>query len=386
MKSKASEAAGSPGESGSSALTLRCSGCGIPLQTANRDQPGYAPEAALDKTPVVCQRCFRIKHYNEASSVTVDQDEFLKLLGGIAQTDSLVVHIVDLFDFEGSMISGLQRFIGHNEVLLVVNKTDLLPRVTNWNRLRNWVQQQAKLNGLRVADVVLCSAKKGAGFDRVVDAVGRLRGSRDVYVVGATNVGKSTLINRLIADYSDLEGELTVSRYPGTTLDAVRIPLEDGRHIIDTPGIVYASRLSEIVPRTDLAALLPDKPLKPLTFQLDAQQTLFFGGLVRFDFVEGRHQSFTAYLSPGIPVHRTKLERADSLYADHKGKMLAPPGEADLVSLPSWTRHRLRIPPGAEQDVVVSGLGWIKANGLDGATVDIHAPRGIKVLLRDSMI
>ncbi len=366
--------------------SLRCSGCGIPLQSENRDRPGYAPPSALDKHPAVCQRCFRIKHYNEASSVTVDQDEFLKLLGSIAQTNSLVVHIVDLFDFEGSLISGLQRFIGNNEVLLVVNKTDLLPRVTNWNRLRNWVQRQAKLNGLRVADVVLCSAKRGAGFDHVVEAVGRLRRGRDVYVVGATNVGKSTLINRLISDYSDLEQELTVSRYPGTTLDAVRIPLEDDKTIIDTPGIVYASRLSEIVPRQDLSALLPDKPLKPLTFQLDARQTLFFGGLIRFDFIEGPHQSFTAYVSSGIPVHRTKLERADELYADHRGEMLAPPSTADLDSIPPWTRHRLRIPRGEGQDIVVSGLGWIMASGRDGAVVDIHAPRGIKVLLRDSMI
>lgn len=368
------------------AETTRCTGCGAKLQTADRDRPGYVPESAAGREPVVCQRCFRIKNYNEASSIAVDQDEFLKLLGGIASTDSLVVHIVDLFDFEGSLISGLQRFVGQNEVLLVVNKIDLLPRVTNWNRLRNWVQKQAKENGLKVKDIVLCSAKRGAGFDRVVEAVARLRGTRDVYVVGATNVGKSTLINRLIADYSDLERELTVSRYPGTTLDAIRIPLDDGCHIVDTPGIVYEYRLTEIVPRSDLAALLPDKPLKPLTYQLDDKQTLFFGALARFDFVEGERQSFTAYLSSGIPVHRTKLERADELYATHKGELLAPPKREDLESLPPWTRHRLRIPKGARLDIFISGLGWIKANGMSGALVDVFAPRGVKVMLRDSMI
>lgn len=370
----------------SSSAVSRCAGCGIALQHVDSGLPGYVPETAVAKEPAICQRCFRIKHYNEASTVTVDQDEFLKLLGGIAATDSLVVHIVDLFDFEGSLISGLQRFVGNNEVLLAVNKIDLLPRVTNWNRLRNWVQKQAKENGLKVADVVLCSAKRGIGFDRVVEAVARLRGARDVYVVGATNVGKSTLINRLIADYSDLRRELTVSRYPGTTLDAVRIPLEDGMHIVDTPGIVYASRLTEIVPRGDLGAVMPDKPLKPLTFQLNERQTLFFGALARFDFIEGDRQSFTAYSSSGVPVHRTKLERADELYAEHKGKMLAPPSEEDLAGFPEWTRHRLRISRGERKDIFVSGLGWIKANGDSGALVDLFAPKGVKVLLRDSMI
>lgn len=364
----------------------RCAGCGIPLQSDNQQAPGFVPAASIDREGAICQRCFRIKNYNEASSITVDQDEFLKLLGSIASTDSLVVHIVDLFDFEGSLISGLQRFVGNNPVLLVVNKIDLLPRVTNYNRLRNWVQKQSRENGLKVADVVLCSARRNIGFDRVVEAVTSLRGKRDVYVVGATNVGKSTLINRLISDYSDLKRELTVSRYPGTTLDAVHIPLDDGHSIIDTPGIVYASRLTELVQRKDLGTIMPDKPIKPMTYQLNEKQTLFFGAMARFDFVEGDRQSFTAFVSSALDIHRTKLERADELYTEHKGVMLSPPETADLDALPPWTRHRLRIKPGKAQDIFVSGLGWIQANGTSGATVDIHAPRGVKVMLRDCIL
>lgn len=368
------------------AAASRCAGCGVTLQTSEPNRPGYIPDSALEREPAICQRCFRIKNYNDASSVAIDQDDFLRLLGGIAGTNSLVVHIVDLFDFEGSLISGLQRFVGNNPVLLVVNKIDLLPRVTNWNRLRNWVQKQARASGLKVAEVVLCSARRNIGFDRVVSTIADMRGDRDVYVVGATNVGKSTLVNRLISDYSDLERELTVSRYPGTTLDAVSIPLEDGRSIIDTPGIVYKSRLSEIVPRDALQAVLPDKPLKPATYQLNPQQTLFFGGLVRFDFVEGDHQSFTAYISSGLKIHRTKLERADELYANHKGEMLSPPSRDKLDEMPAWTRHQLRVKPGENVDVFVSGLGWIQANGKTGALLDIHAPKGVKVLLRDAML
>lgn len=366
--------------------TKKCAGCGVALQVQDASRPGFVPEAAREREPIICQRCFRIKHYNDASSVAIDQDDFLRLLGGIGSTNSLVVHIVDLFDFEGSMISGLQRFVGNNPVLLVVNKIDLLPKVTNWNRLRNWVQKQAKAGGLRIVDVVLCSARRNIGFDRVVEAIGQLRGDRDVYVVGATNVGKSTLVNRLIADYSDLRRELTVSRYPGTTLDAISIPLDDGRSIIDMPGIVYKSRLSEIVPRETLHALLPDKPLKPLTYQFYEKQTLFFGGLARFDFTAGERQSFTAYLSSGIPVHRTKQERADELYDNHRGEMLSPPSREELADMPPLVRHNLRIPPGGPKDIFISGLGWIKANGTTGAVVDVYAPKGVKVLLRDCIL
>ncbi|SFI62715.1 hypothetical protein SAMN02799624_01708 [Paenibacillus sp. UNC496MF] len=363
-----------------------CAGCGARLQTASADMPGYIPEAALDKEPPVCQRCFRIKNYNDAASVAVDNDEFLRLLGSIAGTNSLVVHIVDLFDFEGSLISGLQRFVGNNPVLLVVNKIDLLPKGINPNRLLNWAQKQTKAEGLKVVDIVLCSAKRNIGFERVIESIGRHRGDRDVYVVGATNVGKSTLINRLIRDYSDLERELTVSRYPGTTLDAVHIPLDDGKEIIDTPGIVYKHRMTELVPRNVLGALLPDKPIKQLVYQLNAGQTLFFGALARFDFVEGDRQSFSIYASNALQVHRTKLERADELFANHKGELLAPPSKEELEEMPAWTRHRLNIRRGTDTDIFVSGLGWIHVNGAAGALVDIHAPKGVRVLTRDALI
>ena len=364
----------------------RCAGCGAKLQSEAQEKPGYIPAAAAQREPAICQRCFRIKNYNEASTVAIDQDDFLRLLTGIGATNSLVVHIVDLFDFEGSVISGLQRFVGNNPVLLVVNKTDLLPKSTNLNRIRNWVQRQAKAFGLRTVDIVLCSAMKNTGLEHVLDAFEEHRKGRDVYVVGATNVGKSTLINRLIRDYSDLDRELTVSRYPGTTLDEVRIPLDDGKAIIDTPGIVYSSRLTEVVPRSVLQSIMPEKPLKPLVYQLNEGQTLFFGSLARFDFTNGQSQSFTCYISPALKVHRTKLERADELYAEHKGELLSPPTREQLEDIPAWTRHSLRIPPGGGTDIILSGLGWIHANSAHGAYAEVYAPKGVKVLLREALI
>ncbi|MBA9085119.1 hypothetical protein FHR92_001583 [Fontibacillus solani] len=365
---------------------LRCSGCGISLQSEDQGKPGYTPKQAFEREPIICQRCFRIKNYNESSSVTVEQDEFLRLLGQIGGKQALVIHIIDIFDFQGSVISGLQRFIGNNPVLLAVNKIDLLPKVTNWNKVRNWVQKEAKDAGLKVEDVVLCSAKQNSGFDRLLEAVGEYRGDRDVYVVGATNVGKSTLINRLIRDYSDLDQELTVSRYPGTTLDMVHIPLDDGKYIIDTPGIVYPSRYSELVSPQDLGVILPDKPMKPAVYQLNEGQTIFFGGFGRFDFIQGNRQSFTCFVSGRVPLHRTKLEKADELFANHAGELLNPPSKENIAKLPEWTRHEFRITKGNKCDLFISGLGWIKINNDQGAIVAVHVPKGIKVMVRPSII
>ena len=46
--------------------------------------------------------------------------------------------------------------------------------------------------------MVLISAHKGWGIDALLESINRFRNHQDVYIVGTTNVGKSTLINKLI--------------------------------------------------------------------------------------------------------------------------------------------------------------------------------------------
>ncbi|ASB94137.1 uncharacterized protein S101392_02666 [Bacillus subtilis subsp. subtilis] len=89
-----------------------CIGCGVTIQTEDKTGLGYAPSASLTKENVICQRCFRLKNYNEIQDVSLTDDDFLNILHGIGETDSLVVKIVDIFDFNGSWINGLQRLVG----------------------------------------------------------------------------------------------------------------------------------------------------------------------------------------------------------------------------------------------------------------------------------
>ncbi|EGF48839.1 GTPase YqeH, partial [Lacticaseibacillus rhamnosus MTCC 5462] len=70
--------------------------------------------------------------------------------------------------------------------------------------------------------------------DELLTAIEKYREHRDVYVVGVTNTGKSTLINRIIKQLTGVEDLITTSRFPGTTLDRIMIPLDDGQSLIDT--------------------------------------------------------------------------------------------------------------------------------------------------------
>lgn len=245
------------------AEALRCIGCGAEMQTEDKEAMGYTPKSALDKGletgELYCQRCFRLRHYNEIAGVNISDDEFLRLLTEVGNTDALVVNVIDIFDFNGSVIPGLHRFVSGNDVLLVGNKRDILPKSVKASKVKNWLRERAHEEGLRPVDVVLTSAHHEDDVSELMAEIETYRHGRDVYVVGVTNVGKSTLINAIIKNATGDADVITTSRFPGTTLDKIEIPLDDGSFIVDTPGIIHRHQMAHFVGPNDLKLVSPKR-------------------------------------------------------------------------------------------------------------------------------
>jgi ribosome biogenesis GTPase YqeH len=356
----------------------------VEIQTERPNELGYAPKSALEKEAIICQRCFRLKHYNEVQDVSLTDDDFLKILNGIGQTDGLVVKVVDIFDFNGSWLPGLHRFVGNNKVLLVGNKADLLPKSIKKNKLIHWMKREAKELGLKSVDVFLMSAQKGQGIREIAEAIEHYREGKDVYVVGCTNVGKSTFINAIIKEVTGEKDIITTSQYPGTTLDMIDIPLDNGASLYDTPGIINHHQMAHYVDKRDLKLISPKKEIKPKVYQLNEGQTLYFGGLARLDYVQGGRKSLTCYVSNDLHIHRTKLEKADELYEKQAGELLQPPRPEQMDEFPELVAHEFTI-KNEKTDIVFSGLGWVTVNE-SGSKVVAHAPKGVGVFVRDSLI
>ena len=89
---------------------ILCIGCGAPIQTKYKDRLGYTPQSALEKGletgELYCQRCFRLRHYNEITDVQLTDDDFLRLLHEVGDSNALVVNVVDIFDYDSELKIG----------------------------------------------------------------------------------------------------------------------------------------------------------------------------------------------------------------------------------------------------------------------------------------
>lgn len=128
--------------------------------------------------------------------------------------------------------------IGNKPRLLVLNKADLADEA----KTRLWIEYYGDL-GLKVIPI---SCATGAGLGRVLSearalmserterdaARGRTR-SLKLMMVGIPNVGKSSLINRLLGRASAKTGDR-----PGVTRGKQWLRLKDGTELLDTPGLL----------------------------------------------------------------------------------------------------------------------------------------------------
>ncbi len=331
----------------------KCAGCGVVLQDENVLQEGYTTSLEND----ICQRCFRMKNYGEYQAVAKSNDEYLSILKSVGETKDLVLYITDLLNIDKN-IEEVRRLIP-NKMILVLNKKDILPKSVKEEKLISYFKNL----GLDFEEIIVVSVNKNYNIDYLLKRIKYYQTSKNVYAIGHTNAGKSSLINKLIKNYSDKTQELTMSPLPSTTLSTVTIEINDHLTLIDTPGLIDNGSILNIVDAKMVKKISPLKEIKPRTYQIKKNQSIIIEDFLRIDYVDGVKNSFTLYVSNSLKVKR----------------LLNAANHEDLKEL-NKTSYDVVF----GQDLVISGLGFIKM--VDKCNIDVYLDKNVEAFLRKNLI
>ena len=270
----------------------KCVGCGIELQFLDKNKVGYT-ENVNDK---LCKRCFRLANYGEYTNVSFDNNDYEKLLKNISN-DSLIVYVCDI------LFLNLERIRDYNNMILVVTKRDVMPKSIKDDKIINYIMKYTS-----VKDVIIVSSKTNYNLDYLYNYIKRNSNNNEVYFIGDTNSGKSTLINKLVKNYGDGSNEVTVSMYPSTTLALVPIKLRD-LCIIDTPGIVDYTNIVNYLNKADLKKVTSVKEIKPKSCQISDSGSLVIDDFVRIDYKTSTKNSIVIYGSNFLNIRFNSLKK-----------------------------------------------------------------------------
>lgn len=257
-------------------------------------------EALKNKEEVtVCARCHSLRNYGQVKNEKVENliPDFdfnrlitTRLMKPTGTADStVVVMVVDCSDFDGSfpkraassLFQALEKTqkdskLGKRlpKLVLVATKVDLLPSQISPTRLDRWVRHRAKANGApRLNAVYLVSARKDLGVRNLLSFIKELAGPRgNVWVIGAQNAGKSTLINAFAKREGVNASKLTEAAVPGTTLGIIRIGgiLSAKAKMFDTPGLLHPNLMSMRLNRDEQKMVEIRKELQPRSYRMKA--------------------------------------------------------------------------------------------------------------------
>ena len=314
-------------------MNRKCMGCGNILKDDELEHN-------------ICNRCFRLKHYGEYHVTNKDNSDYLKIINNIDSND-LVIYVTSLLNLT---IMDLSKF---KNVIVVLTKRDILSKSVKDNKIIDYVK-----NHYNFKDIEVISSIKNYNLDNLISKIEKYN-KKKVYLIGNTNSGKSTLLNKLIENYSESDIDITTSMYPSTTLNTIEVKIKDIM-FIDTPGIIDNGSVINYIDYKMLKKITPKKEVKPRTYQIKGKGSLVIEDLVRIDY-ETNDNSMTIYIANSVNILRV-------------GE-----GNPRLKDLPK-REFNLKN----DKDIVITDLCFIKF--VKGLKVNIYANNNINVYERDNLI
>ena len=163
-----------------------------------------------------------------------------KEISSIISMIDVVIEVIDSRIPYSSRIPGLNKLTRDKKNIIVFNKYDLCDK----DETNKWINKYTNEGNI----CVTCDAKNSNDYKKIINEVKNLmininkkRASKNLLpkkakciVIGVPNVGKSTIINKIVG-----KNIVGIGNKPGVTKNLSTIKINEFMDLVDTPGILW---------------------------------------------------------------------------------------------------------------------------------------------------
>lgn len=368
---------------GKQSRVLRCYHCGAILQCENENEKGYIiPESLHRATPIqiiYCDRCFEtMKAFNNSELEQKVDQEVLKILDDAFATDALIIWVVDLFSFNGTLNSEIAKKVKKLNVIVVGNKRDLFPLNVKDESLVEYLNVTFNAYGIKPKSVRLLGATNKIDSKELIDSVNTARKGHDVYMIGNSTSGKTSIINRAMKGFENKTSrQIKTITYPGTSVNVLEIPLSRSSFFYELPGISQTTSATGKLEKDVVRQIVPKKAVKFITRTMSAGDALMVGSLAAFEIIKGKTTNYRFYSAEGVETRKVQSKKLDDYINENNIRRFARPVSERLVSFLDYDMFEYAMENDKKwHDIAIEGLGWLSFIA-QGQMIRVRLPKGV---------
>lgn len=363
----------------------RCHLCGAVLQSKSKKEKGFITGNILNnesykESILYCDSCLqKMKSINRSMLAQDADDDVLTILKDANATDGVILYVVDAFLFTGSLNPDVMKRISNLKVSVLATHCDLFGKKDK-EKICEFIAKCFADAGVSIKEVIPISKYEDVDTELLYKKLNEFRKGHDVYMIGALNSGKTSIINKMLKTYkNNSKRVIRTIDYEGTNAKVLEIPFNNSSFFYELPSFSPINCIENKVEKEIAKQLRVERNIKICRTHLFKGDSTFVGNLCALTLVKGKDTPVSLFCSNAVSlVKRRETDYGDALARMSTKRYLKVISD-NLTDFRDYDLFEYEMEnDNLSHDIEISGLGWFKFVA-KGQTFRVLVPKGTEI-------